>query len=128
MGFGANFTKVTLGKNGQGAGVLQVEGKSDAEVRRRVSQMHVALVLSPEVMLPANGGKPGTAAAAPRRASVASANESAAWRVGVPQDAPLPKAGTNVLVLGAAVLKPATRKADTKPDLFYWSTILPLDA
>jgi hypothetical protein len=123
MGFGANFTKVTLGKNGQGADVLHIEGVSDREPER-ATELHVAVV-DPERLLPAAGAN-GDQVESTRTASLKMQGGATTWRVTVPQGPPLPEAGAKVLVIGAAVLDP-TEKDGVEDSPFFWSSILPVD-
>jgi hypothetical protein len=123
MGFGANFTKVTLSKNGQGADVLEVEGVT-VEDPERATELHVA-VADPEHLLPAAGAGGGELGAA-RTATLKIQGTATTWRVTVPVGTPLPQAGAKVLVIGAAVLDPP-EKDGVKDSPFFWSSILPVD-
>jgi hypothetical protein len=105
MPFSANFVKVTL-RNAAGRDSLVVEGKSDAIPAGdldRVVSMHVAVARPDELA----GVEDGTAAApiALRNAPVTSAAGAEDWSATIPLDPGAPEAGTNVLVIGVAVLK-----------------------
>jgi hypothetical protein len=110
MSFSANFVQVTL-RSETGGEVLVVEGTSEAIPASdldRVVSMHVALA-RPDELLEVARRTPGDGKAADpaalRNAPVTSAVGAEDWSARIPQDPGAPGAGTQVLVIGVAVLQ-----------------------